>query len=121
MVLAIYTISVDEETVVLPPIPPIVSVDDEMTSVPENYSLYQNYPNPFNPSTTIRFSIIKPELVRIKIYDILGREVQTLVNEFKQVGNYEVQFDAAGLASGIYLYRIESGSFIQTKKMILLK
>ena len=89
--------------------------------VPIEYNLVQNYPNPFNPSTTIRYSIIKPELVRIKIYDILGREVQTLVNEFKQAGNYEVQFDASGLASGIYLYRIESGKFNETKKMILLR
>jgi hypothetical protein len=118
---AIYTISIEEESVVLPPIPPIVSVDDELASQPENYNLYQNYPNPFNPSTTIRYSITAPDLVRIKIYDILGREVKTLINEQKQAGTYEVQFDASGLASGIYLYRIESGKFIQTKKMILLK
>jgi len=118
---AIYTISTNEETVVLPAIPPIVSVDDELTSVPENYNLSQNYPNPFNPSTMIRYSVTNSELVRIKVYDILGREVTSLVNEIKQPGTYEVQFDASGLASGIYLYRIESGSFIQTKKMILLK
>jgi glycosidase len=118
---AVYTISTEEQSVVLPPIPPIVSVDDENTSQPEDYNLFQNYPNPFNPTTTIRYGIIKPDLVRIKIYDILGREVKTLVNELKQAGSYEVQFDASGLASGIYLYRIESGSFIQTKKMILLK
>lgn len=118
---AVYTISTTEETVVLPPIPPIVSVDDELASQPEDYNLFQNYPNPFNPSTTIRYSITKPDLVRIKIYDILGREVKTLVNELKQAGIYEVQFDATGLASGIYFYRIESGAFIQTKKMILLR
>lgn len=118
---AVYTIAIDEESVVLPPIPPIVSVDDELTSMPEDYNLFQNYPNPFNPSTTIRYSIINPDLVRIKVYDILGREVATLVNEFKQAGFFEVQFNSAGLASGIYLYRIESGKFIQTKKMILLK
>jgi hypothetical protein len=118
---AVYTIATSEETVVLPPIPPIVSVDNELTSQPEDYSLYQNYPNPFNPSTTIRFSIINPDLVKIKIYDVLGREVKSLVNEFKQTGTYEVQFNAVDLASGIYLYRIESGNFVQTKKMILLK
>jgi glycosidase len=118
---AIYTISIVEESVVLPSIPPIVSVEDELAGQPEDYDLFQNYPNPFNPSTTIRYSLIKPDLVRIKIYDILGREVQTLVNEFKQAGLYEIQFDASVLASGIYLYRIESGSFVQTKKMILLK
>jgi len=118
---AIYTIATDEESVVLPPIPPIVSVDDELASQPEDYNLSQNYPNPFNPSTTIRYSIPSPDLVRIKIYDILGREVQMLVNELQQAGTYEVQFDASGLASGIYLYRIESGNFLQTRKMILLK
>jgi hypothetical protein len=83
--------------------------------------MFQNYPNPFNPSTTIRYSIINPDVVKIKIYDVLGREVRTLVNEFKQAGTYELQFSANGLASGIYLYRIESGSFVETKKMILLK
>jgi len=128
---AVYTISTVEEAVVLPPIPPIVSLDDELAALPEDYNLFQNYPNPFNPTTTIRYSITKPDLVRIKIYDILGREVKTLVNEFKQAGTYEIQFsakggsasggDATGLASGIYLYRIESGEFIQVKKMILLK
>jgi 1,4-alpha-glucan branching enzyme len=89
--------------------------------VPSEYHLEQNYPNPFNPSTTIRYSITKPELVRIKLYDILGREVESLVNEYKQAGTYEIQFNALGLASGIYLYRIESGDFFQTKKMIILK
>ena len=118
---AIFTISTTEENVVLPPIPPIVSVENEQSLQPKEYNLYQNFPNPFNPSTTIRFSVTNSDLVRIKVYDILGREVMTLVNEIKQPGSYEVQFDATGLASGIYLYRIESGSFIQTKKMILLK
>jgi hypothetical protein len=118
---AVYTIAINEETVVLPPIPPIVSVEGEISMQPEEYNLFQNYPNPFNPSTTIRYSITNSELVRIKVYDILGREVKVLVNEIKQPGTYEVQFDASGLASGIYLYRVESGSFVQTKKMILLK
>jgi glycosidase len=118
---AVFTISTEEQSVILPPIPPIVSVYDEITLQPEEYNLYQNYPNPFNPSTTIRFSVVQPDLVRIKIYDVLGREVKILVNEFKQASTYEVQFDASGLASGIYLYRIESGKFVQTKKMILLK
>ncbi len=90
-------------------------------SLPIEYNLSQNYPNPFNPSTTISYSVINSDLVQIKVYDILGREVKILVNELKQAGTYEIQFDATGLASGIYLYRIESGSFVQTKKMILLK
>jgi len=118
---AVFTISTEEQSVLLPPIPPIVSVDDELISQPEDYNLYQNYPNPFNPTTTIRYSVTNTDLVQIKVYDILGREVKLLVNEIKQPGTYEIQFDASGLASGIYLYRIESGKFIQTKKMILLK
>ncbi|MCW8804066.1 MAG: alpha-amylase family glycosyl hydrolase [Ignavibacteriaceae bacterium] len=118
---AVYTISTTEESVVIPPIPPIVSLDAELASLPEDYNIFQNYPNPFNPTTTIRYSIINPDVVRIKLYDILGREIKILVNELKQAGTYEVQFDASGLASGIYLYRIESGNFVQTKKMILLK
>lgn len=100
----------------------LLDIDDtEELGLPDEYNLEQNYPNPFNPSTTIRYSITQPDVVRIKVFDILGREVKSLVNEFKQTGNYEVEFDASGLSSGMYLYRIESGSFIQTKKMILLK
>ena len=95
--------------------------NSENSSVPASYNLLQNYPNPFNPSTTILYSINNPNVVQIKIYDVLGREVKTLVNEFKQTGIYEVQFSATDLVSGIYLYRIESGNFVQTKKMILLK
>ena len=85
------------------------------------YELLQNYPNPFNPSTTIRYSIIDADVVTLKIYDVLGREVSILANEFKQAGTNEIQFYASDFASGIYLYRIESGKFVQTKKMILMK
>ena len=95
--------------------------NSEGADLPVDYNISQNFPNPFNPSTTIRYSITTPDIVRIKVYDILGREVKILVNELKQAGTYEIQFDASGLASGIYLYRIESGDFVQTKKMILLK
>jgi len=99
----------------------LLDVENNEAAIPLKYELLQNYPNPFNPSTTIRYSIIDPDVVTIKIYDVLGREVETLVNEFKQAGTYEVNFSAAGLASGIYLYRIESGKFVKTKKMILRK
>ena len=95
--------------------------NSDESDLPTEYSLEQNYPNPFNPATTIKFSVKQPDIVRIKIYDVLGREVKTLVNEFKQAGTYDVQFSATGLASGIYLYRIDSGNYVQTKKMILLK
>ncbi len=88
---------------------------------PVTYSLSQNYPNPFNPSTTIKFSIEKTGLVMLKIYNILGQEVSTLVNQELKTGSYSYSFDASRLSSGVYFYSINSGSFNQTKKMILLK
>ncbi len=96
--------------------------DDQIEGlIPETFLLYQNYPNPFNPLTTIRFSIPSSGNITLKIYDILGREVKTLLSEFKQTGTYEVSFDGGGLASGIYFYQLKSRfDFIQTKKMILL-
>jgi hypothetical protein len=112
--------------VIIPELPPIVSVDDESASTPDSYNLEQNYPNPFNPSTTISYSVVKPDNVSIKIYDVLGREVKTVVNEFKENGYYQVQWNGENnfgykVNSGIYFYRIESGLFVDTKKMILLK
>jgi hypothetical protein len=85
------------------------------------YALEQNYPNPFNPSTTIRYQIPNDGLVTLKVYDILGSEVATLVNEQKSTGRYEVNFNAASLASGVYIYKLASGSYIQSKKMLLIK
>ena len=98
----------------------ITSVDKTI-STPNKYSLYQNYPNPFNPTTSINFSVPKSGLVKIKVYDLLGREVATLVNENKPAGNYHMQFNASKLVSGVYFYRMESGSYTQTKKLLLLK
>jgi photosystem II stability/assembly factor-like uncharacterized protein len=89
--------------------------------VPATYSLQQNYPNPFNPTTTINYSVPKSGLVKIKVYDLLGREVASLVNENKPVGNYSIEFNAGKLTSGIYFYRMESGSFSHTKKLLLVK
>ncbi len=93
------------------------------SSVPAKFILYQNYPNPFNPTTTIKYIIPKAEDVTLKIYDILGNEVETLVNKEQHAGSYSVQFPIGSrqLASGVYLYRLQAGSYIQTKKMILLK
>lgn len=88
---------------------------------PAEYSLLQNYPNPFNPSTTISFSIPDEELVSLKIYNSLGEEVDKLVNETKPAGNYSVSFDASKLSSGVYFYKISTGSLVETKKMILLR
>ncbi|HRI47091.1 MAG TPA: exo-alpha-sialidase [Ignavibacteriaceae bacterium] len=89
----------------------------------ETFSLSQNYPNPFNPLTTIEYSIPKTSvgLVTLKIFDILGREVSSLVNEVKQPGHYSVEFEGTRFASGVYFYRLQAGSFIETKKMVLLR
>ena len=89
--------------------------------IPEKFELFQNYPNPFNPSTTIRWQSTVSSHQSLKVYDFLGREVATLVDEYKPAGRYEVEFDAASLSSGIYLYKLKAGDFIETKKMILMK
>lgn len=88
---------------------------------PEVYSLSQNYPNPFNPVTNIKFSIPNSGLVKLVIFDILGREVKTLLNDVKPAGNYVVDFNASELSSGAYFYRLEAGNFTETKKMLLVK
>jgi len=89
--------------------------------IPETPILYQNYPNPFNPITTIKFQIPELSIVTLKVYDVLGNEIGTLVNEEKPVGSYEVEFDATTLPSGIYFYRLQAGSFVETKKMVFMK
>jgi photosystem II stability/assembly factor-like uncharacterized protein len=86
-----------------------------------NYLLSQNYPNPFNPNTTIKYQIPEISFITIKIYDVLGNEVATLVNEEKLAGVYEVEFDGSGLPSGIYFYQLSAGQYVETKKMVLLK
>jgi hypothetical protein len=83
--------------------------------------LGQNYPNPFNPNTIIEYGVAKDGRVNIVIYDILGREVHTLVNEFKKAGYYKLDLNAGNLATGIYFYTIRTGDFTDTKKMILIK
>ena len=88
---------------------------------PVDYALEQNYPNPFNPTTTIEYALPHSENVSIKIFDILGSEVSVLVNEFQQVGNYSVVFDASKFASGIYFYRMQAGSFVKIMKMVVVK
>jgi photosystem II stability/assembly factor-like uncharacterized protein len=96
-------------------------VEVEFNQVPEEFRLYQNYPNPFNPKTSIQYAISSRQFVTLKVYDILGNEIATLVNEEKQPGVYEVEFDASSLASGIYLYQLKTGAFVQTNKMVLLR
>ena len=89
--------------------------------IPYVYRLAQNYPNPFNPSTKIAFDIPKAGFVNMVVYDLPGGEVATLVNEFKQAGKYDVDFNGLNLASGIYFYKITAGDFVETKKMLLIK
>ncbi len=98
---------------------PAVGVKNEIT--PNNYFLKQNYPNPFNPSTYINYGLKEGSFVTLKVYNILGTEVATLVNEYKPAGNYKVNFDASQLASGVYIYRLNTNNFVQTRKMILEK
>jgi hypothetical protein len=101
--------------------PPVIGITQTGTEIPKEYSLIQNYPNPFNPTTNIKFALPKSGLVKLVIYDILGNEVKTIVNEFKNAGSYTVDFDASSLSSGVYMYKITSGNFIDTKKMMLIK
>jgi 5'-nucleotidase/UDP-sugar diphosphatase len=99
----------------------VVGIDKNFNSIPGKFSLQQNYPNPFNPSTTIQYTLSQQENVRLVVYDILGKEVKTLVNESQAPGTHKVVFNAGNLASGIYFYSIIAGSFHQIKKMMLLK
>ena len=100
---------------------PISSVDGEKGDLPGVFMLAQNYPNPFNPSTAIRYQLPRANDVRLVIYNLLGREVAVLVNGEEAPGTYEVFFDASHLASGMYLYRLQAGDFVQTRKMIVIK
>lgn len=95
------------------------SVDDEF--IANNFILNQNYPNPFNPSTSIQYAVGSMQLVSLKVYDLLGREVATLVDEEKPAGSYEINFDATGLASGVYIYRLHARNYSESKKLILIR
>ncbi|MCW8812430.1 MAG: T9SS type A sorting domain-containing protein, partial [Chlorobium sp.] len=109
----------------------VTFIEDENNnfSQPVDYLLEQNYPNPFNPSTKIKYTVPiviasvakQSQLINLKVYDILGREVAVLVNEQKPAGTYEVEFDGKGLPSGIYFYQLRAGNFVETKKMVLMK
>jgi photosystem II stability/assembly factor-like uncharacterized protein len=98
----------------------IVSVA-ENTEIPSEYNLYQNYPNPFNPTTTIKYSVKEAGMVTLTVYDILGKEITTLVNELKSPGEYSVSFDASSLPSGVYIYTIRAGTFNASRKLVLVK
>jgi hypothetical protein len=90
-------------------------------TIPAGFALSQNYPNPFNPKTGVRFQVAGVSDVKITVYDVLGREVAVLVNERKQPGSYEVSFDGSALASGVYVYRLMAGQYVESRKMVLMK
>ena len=103
---------------------PLLSIDESM--VPEAFALHQNYPNPFNPTTTINYDIPESQIVSIMIYDVMGREVRTLINEFQEVGYRTIRWDATdnlgrSVSAGMYIYTIQAGDFRQVRKMVLLK
>ena len=100
--------------------PIVVSIDDEVITI-DDFELFQNYPNPFNPTTTIKYQIPELSFVTLKVFDVLGNEVATLINEEKPAGEYVVEFGGDGLTSGIYFYQLHAGDYTNTKKMILLR
>ena len=97
-----------------------VSVREERGSTPMSFALAENYPNPFNPSTTIRYELPQKGFVTLKVYNLLGQEVATIVNQKPEAGSYQVQFDGTGLASGVYFYRVKAGDYVESKKLLLL-
>ncbi|MDP2364265.1 MAG: T9SS type A sorting domain-containing protein [Ignavibacteria bacterium] len=100
----------------------VTGVDEELVGLrPETFALYSNYPNPFNPTTKIRYAISQTAFTSLKVYSILGQEVATLINEEKTPGVYEVNFSGLNLTSGTYIYKLQSGDFTVTRKMLLLK
>jgi hypothetical protein len=99
----------------------IITKIEQLTDDIKSYNLSNNYPNPFNPTTTIKYQIPELSFVTLKVYDVLGNEIAILVNEEKSAGGYEVKFNAADLASGIYLYQLKAKEFVRTKKMLLIR
>lgn len=98
-----------------------VSVENISSEVPEKYSLSQNYPNPFNPVTNIEFKISTSDFVKLKVYDVMGKEISALVNQNLTPGTYKINFDGSRLTSGMYFYKLETSKFTETKKMVLIK
>ncbi len=99
----------------------LTTVEEAGGPVPRNFALAQNYPNPFNPTTVVRSQLPVASFVRLNVYDALGREIATLVNEQREAGSYQDSFNGAGLASGVYYYRLTAGSFVQLRKMVLIR
>jgi hypothetical protein len=104
-----------------PPAPPAELTSMMNDGLPTEFALGQNYPNPFNPNTNIKYQIPSTNQVTLRVFDLLGREVATLVNDVKEPGAYTVRLDATGFASGVYFYRLKAGDFVQTKRMLLMR
>jgi len=98
-----------------------IGVDDDLSGLPKAFGLSQNYPNPFNPSTIIKFALPKESAVELAVFNLLGEKVVELINQEMPAGYHQTVFDAGSLSSGIYFYRIQAGTFIETKKLLLLK
>jgi hypothetical protein len=98
-----------------------ISFTESILNSPEDFILYQNHPNPFNPSTNIKYSIPADGVVTLKVYDLLGKEISTLVNDYQQAGTFDVVFDGSNLASGVYYYQLITGELSATKKLMLTK
>lgn len=99
----------------------VYTINIENEEVPKSFDLYQNYPNPFNPSTLIKYDIARETYVSLKVFNLLGQEVSVLVNKIQKPGMYSVKFDAGGLNSGFYIYRLQADGFIKVRKMLFLK
>lgn len=97
----------------------LILIDENI--VPDKFALSQNYPNPFNPVTTIKYQIPADGLVKIVLYNILGKEVMTVVNKYQAAGNYQINFDASNLSSGVYFYKMQSGTFSDMKRMMVVR
>jgi hypothetical protein len=111
-----------QTSIVIPGPSGTVGVDDRnVARTPQQIELLQNYPNPFNPNTRITYALPESEFVTLKVYDILGKEIATLANEYRTQGTYHVNFDASGFSGGTYFYRLQVGRNVQTKRMILSK
>jgi hypothetical protein len=108
-----------EDMVIICELQDNVSIDVAEISLP--YFYLENYPNPFNTQTTIRFILPEPQNVQLIIYDLLGRQVQMLIDGYLQAGSHSINFDASGLSSGVYFYRLQAGKTVETKRMVLLK
>jgi hypothetical protein len=98
-----------------------MGVEEAKEQCPTSFALHQNYPNPFNPTTTIRYSLPHKSQVLLTVYNTLGQQVATIVQAQQDAGSYEVKFDGSALASGVYIYRIQAGSFVQAKKLLLVR